>query len=207
MLTITLLQHASTYDRSYLFRCFSGNSTGIARALSFIMHSLLSHDQVFYKTSLSFALVNLKPILPGHVLVSPVRRIPRFHDLTPPEVADLFSTVQRVSRTIERVYKASALNIAIQDGEDAGQSVPHVHVHIIPRKKADLDDKGGSDAIYRMMDGEEGNIGRHLKESKDPNRRSNFPAVDADDKRRPRTEEEMKKEAEWLVEEMDTDGG
>jgi bis(5'-adenosyl)-triphosphatase len=160
---------------------------------------------VFYKTSLSFALVNIKPILPGHVLVSPLRRIPRFHDLSAPEVADLFSTVQRVSRTIERVYKASALNIAIQDGEDAGQSVPHVHVHIIPRNKGDLDHRGGSDAIYRMMDGEEGSIRRHIEEAADSKGRSNFPSVDSDDQRKPRTEEEMKKEAEWLAEETEKD--
>jgi bis(5'-adenosyl)-triphosphatase len=151
--------------------------------------------------------VNLKPILPGHVLVSPLRRAPRFNDLTPPEVADLFSTVQRVSRTIERVYKATALNIAIQDGEDAGQSVPHVHVHVIPRKKADLDDRGGSDAIYKMMDGEEGNIGGHMKEAERRAKRANeFPRVDADSARKARTEQEMRKEAEWLAEEMQKDG-
>ena len=159
--------------------------------------------QVFYKTSLSFALVNIKPILPGHVLVSPNRRIPRFRDLSLPEVADLFATVHRVSRTIERVYKASALNIAIQDGEDAGQSVPHVHVHIIPRKHADLDQRGGSDAVYRMMDGEEGDIGAHLEEVDKSKTRTMFP--DADDQRRPRTEEEMKEEARWLAEEIQKD--
>lgn len=154
---------------------------------------------------MSFALVNIKPILPGHVLVSPLRRIPRFHDLTPHEVADLFATVQRVSHTIERVYKASALNIAIQDGEDAGQSVPHVHVHIIPRKHKDLDHMGGSDAIYRMMDGEEGDVGAHLEDINKSKTRTTFPAPDADDQRRPRTQDEMKEEAEWLAEEIQKD--
>lgn len=174
-------------------------------AVPYSSRSLLNHAQVFYKTSLTFALVNIKPILPGHVLVSPLRRIPRFHELSTPEVADLFSTVQRVSRTIERVYKASALNIAIQDGEDAGQSVPHVHVHIIPRKKGDFDHRGGSDAVYRMMDGEEGNIRGQMEEAEESKRRSNFPAVDTDEQRKPRTEDEMKKEAEWLAEEMEKD--
>lgn len=159
---------------------------------------------MFYKSSLSFALVNIKPILPGHVLVSPLRRTPRFHDLTYPEVEDLFLVVQRVSRTIERVYKATALNIAIQDGEDAGQSVPHVHVHIVPRKKADLDDRGGSDVIYRMMDGEEGNIGGHLREAQDSKRRSTLHVLD-DSQRKPRSEEEMKREAELLAQEMEKD--
>lgn len=65
---------------------------------------------------------------------------------------------------IERVYGASSLNIAIQDGVDAGQSVPHVHAHVIPRQRRDLDHLGGTDAIYDMLDGEEGDVGRIQRE-------------------------------------------
>lgn len=156
---------------------------------------------MFYITRLSFALVNLKPLVPGHVLVCPIRRVPRFTDLTPNETADLFLTVRQVSRMIERLYQASSLNIAIQDGIDAGQSVPHVHTHIIPRKKSDLDDQGGSDAIYGMMNGPGGNIGRHQWEAMDA-RRASFPSVD-NDAREPRSMEEMRKEAETLAKEME----
>ncbi|KAF3480575.1 HIT domain-containing protein [Arthroderma uncinatum] len=162
--------------------------------------------QVFFITPLSFALVNIKPLLPGHVLVCPIRRTPRLSDLTPAETTNLFLTVRRVSRMVERVYQASSLNVAIQDGVDAGQSVPHVHAHIIPRKKADLDHKGGSDAIYGMMDGEDGDIGRFLAERKiameSKRSRSGFPAVD-NESREPRSDEEMRKEAEMLAEEME----
>lgn len=174
-------------------------------------------EQVFYQTPLSFALVNLKPILPGHVLVSPRRAVPRVSDLTPDETSDLFLTVRRVGRMIERVYGASSLNIAIQDGVDAGQSVPHVHTHIIPRRRADLDHKGGTDAIYEMLDGEEGDIGKIQREVMQKNggaegdgtsknkRRSNFPAVD-DESRAPRSEEEMAQEAANLAKEMEKEG-
>lgn len=156
--------------------------------------AFLVNAQVFHMTSLSFALVNLKPLLPGHVLVSPLRIVPRVSQLSPAEMTDLFLTVQRVSKTIERVYGASSMNIAVQDGVDAGQSVPHVHVHIIPRKHKDLDSRGGTDAIYDMMDGEEGDIGSHLRS------RSEFPSPDSD--RKPRTEEEMAHEADMLSKEM-----
>lgn len=103
---------------------------------------------------------------------------------------------------LERVYSATSLNIAIQDGADAGQSVPHVHCHIIPRKKADLDDRGGSDAIYGMMEGEEGDVGKHQREQ-EQNGRPQFPRVDADEDRKPRSKEDMQKEAEWLAGEME----
>ena len=88
----------------------------------------------------------------------------------------------------------------MQDGTDAGQSVLHVHTHIIPRKATDMDEKGGSDAIYGMLEGEEGDVGQHLKERQGV--RPKFPKVD-DTQRQPRTEEEMAKEAEILALEMD----
>lgn len=89
-------------------------------------------NQVFHvsQSQLSYALVNLKPLLPGHVLVCPTRCVPRLSQLSSEETADLFLAVKRVSRTMERIYNASSLNIAVQDGVDAGQSVPHVQVSL-----------------------------------------------------------------------------
>lgn len=155
--------------------------------------------QVFHLTPLSFALVNIKPLLPGHVLVSPRRVTPRLSDLSQAEISDLFLTVQRVGRMVERVYKAGSLNVAIQDGLDAGQSVPHVHTHVIPRRKADLDDRGGGDAIYQMLEGEGGDVGEHMKQR--DSARPQFSAVD-NDRREARSEQEVLKEAEWLAMEM-----
>ena len=161
---------------------------------------ILTLGQVFHITPHSFALVNIKPLLPGHVLVCPRRPIPRFSDLTQPEVTDLFLTVQRVSRVVEQVYGATGLNIAMQDGADAGQSVPHLHTHIVPRKRAELDDRGGSDAIYSMMDSDDGNVGRHLRDMCDD--RPQFPKVD-EGARQPRSQEEMAAEARNLAREME----
>ncbi|KAJ5599191.1 Histidine triad (HIT) protein [Penicillium hetheringtonii] len=136
--------------------------------------------QVFYLTPSTFALVNLKPILPGHVLVSPRRVVPEFQTLLPLK----------------------------QDGVNAGQSVPHVHCHIIPRKAADLDHRGGTDAIYDMLDGEEGDVGKVFREaaasSERAPTRTKFPVVDDKD-RKPRGPEEMKAEAEVLAKEMENE--
>lgn len=154
---------------------------------------------------MSFALVNLKPILPGHVLVSPRRVVPRVADLTAAETSDLFLTVRRVGRMVERIHGASSLNIAVQDGVNAGQSVPHVHCHIIPRKAADLDHRGGTDAIYDMLDGEEGDVGKVFRDAYNNSERAptrtKFPVVD-DKARKPRGPEEMRAEAQMLAREM-----
>jgi bis(5'-adenosyl)-triphosphatase len=138
--------------------------------------------------------------------------VPRFNDLSADEVQDLSLTIQRVSRMVERVFSASSLNIAIQDGIDAGQSVPHVHAHIIPRKKDDLEERGGTDAIYAMMESEDADLSKQLADKEraaaahlaKEERKGRFPAVD-NDSRKPRSDEEMQKEAEWLADEMARD--
>ncbi|SMQ50858.1 unnamed protein product [Zymoseptoria tritici ST99CH_1A5] len=155
-------------------------------------------SQVFHLTKHSFALVNLKPLLPGHILVSPLRVKPRLSDLTKDEISDLFLTVTRIQRTLKRVYKADAFNVAVQDGEAAGQSVPHVHCHVIPRTKGD---PGGDDKVHEWLEGEEGNVGNHQKEAEHGASRE-WPR---DEERKPRTKEEMDKEAAWLREELDKD--
>jgi bis(5'-adenosyl)-triphosphatase len=96
---------------------------------------------------------------------------------------------------VERVFEGTSLNIAIQDGAQAGQSVAHLHTHIIPRKRQDLPN---TDDIYKRMDGVEGNVGQYLSDAE----RGHFPAVDSDDSRPPRSMQEMAHEAQWLAEEM-----
>ncbi|KAL4935457.1 hypothetical protein BDV06DRAFT_234302 [Aspergillus oleicola] len=156
--------------------------------------------QVFHQSPLSIALVNLKPILPGHVLITPRRIVSRVSQLTPPETADLFLTVRRVGRMIERVYGATSLNIAIQDGTEAGQSVPHVHAHIIPRRKKDL---GSTDEVYDKLDGEEGDLSRGLKAQAEGREGRNRERLRVDDEERvARGPAEMEEEAVMLAREM-----
>ncbi|KAI3370528.1 hypothetical protein L3Q82_025290, partial [Scortum barcoo] len=79
------------------------------------------------------------------VLVCPLRTVERFRDLRPDEVADLFSTTQRVANLVEKHFNATSLTISIQDGPEAGQTVKHVHVHVLPRKVGDFE---RNDSIY-----------------------------------------------------------
>lgn len=172
----------------------------------------ITASQAFHvsPTSLSYALVNLRPLLPGHTLICPVQRTPRLSQLSDSETSDLFLTVKRVSAMLERVFKADALNVAVQDGVEAGQSVNHVHVHLIPRRRGDIEN---GDEIYEQMDGKEGNLGSvweeyellqtRRRQMEDSGQRDIEGGPDGDAKRVNRTEEEMRKEAEWLRWEME----
>ncbi|CAH8583552.1 unnamed protein product [Heterobilharzia americana] len=105
-------------------------------------------DCVFYQSELSFAFVNISPLVPGHILVCPIVCIPRFCQLTTAQIADLYMTVRRIAERLAEHHSATSLTISIQDGEDAGQSVPHVHVHVLPRKPNDFPE---NDNIYKAL--------------------------------------------------------
>ncbi|KAE8444514.1 hypothetical protein EG329_000498 [Mollisiaceae sp. DMI_Dod_QoI] len=166
-------------------------------------------DQVFYNTPLCYALVNIKPILPGHVLVIPYRAVRRLTDLIPEEVSDLFTTVQKVQKMLARNFfrgneatgkiEDGSFNIAIQDGPESGQTVAHLHCHIIPRTK---DSSGEGDGIYDRLQGEEGNVGGGLWDLQRPIPIGKFPKIEDID-RKSRSADDMNQEAAFLRKQME----
>ena len=111
----------------------------------------ISPSQIFYHstTQLTSAIVNLRPIVPGHVLVIPQRVVPKLSQLTTEEYDDLWRSVRIVQNALEKHYDAGGFNVAVQDGKEAGQSVPHVHVHILPRIKGDFE---RNDDVYDALE-------------------------------------------------------
>jgi histidine triad (HIT) family protein len=76
-----------------------------------------------------------RPLFPGHCLVVPRTHVETLVDLPPAEVAPLFSAVQRVAAAVESGLGAEGTFIAINNR--ISQSVPHLHVHVVPRRKKD----------------------------------------------------------------------
>ncbi|ERN20131.1 hypothetical protein AMTR_s00066p00069150 [Amborella trichopoda] len=108
------------------------------------------------------------------------REVKRFVDLTVEETSDLWLTAQKVGARLEAHYNASSLTFAVQDGPQAGQTVPHMHVHILPRKGGDFEK---NDEIYDAID---------MKEKELKNK------LDLDKDRKDRSLEEMAQEADEL---------
>lgn len=117
---------------------------------------LLLPSQIFYESAHALAVVNIRPVLPGHVLVISRRAVARFGALSAVEVADVWSTAQLVGRVVTRCHGGAAATYSMQDGAEAGQSVPHLHVHIVPRRARDLPH---NDQVYDLIEGSERELG------------------------------------------------
>ncbi|KAF4573295.1 hypothetical protein EYR40_003624 [Pleurotus pulmonarius] len=153
--------------------------------------------QAFYRSPLSFAIVNLKPIVPGHVLVIPTRVVTRMTDLTEAELSSLMHSVQAVGRVVERAYGADGLTVACQDGKAAGQTMPHVHFHILPRKLQGDRFSKNNDEVYPAIEQSEAELSTKY-ESNTPGPVMEGIKMDADEDRVARTLGEMEEEARWL---------
>ena len=77
------------------------------------------------------------PVSPGHTLVIPKRHVASFFEVTEVERADLVSLLAMARADLEREFQPAGYNVGINDGAAAGQTVPHLHIHLIPRYDGD----------------------------------------------------------------------
>lgn len=83
------------------------------------------------------------PVSPGHTLIIPKRHIVSFFELNHAEYADLWTILHTVKATLDTSHQPDAYNIGVNDGPAAGQTVPHLHLHLIPRFEGDTKDPRG----------------------------------------------------------------
>ncbi len=92
---------------------------------------------VVLDTASVMAFLDIRPIAIGHTLVMLKRHVPSILEMSQDELADLFGTASRVADAVQNAVEADTFNIEINDGPAAGQEIPHVHVHIVPRRHGD----------------------------------------------------------------------
>jgi histidine triad (HIT) family protein len=97
--------------------------------------------RIVHQTDEVCAFLDAQPLAPGHTLVVPTRAVARLADLDAAAHAALFDAVRTLTPRVEAAVEADAMTVGINDGPAAGQEVPHVHVHLIPRF---ADDGGAS---------------------------------------------------------------
>jgi diadenosine tetraphosphate (Ap4A) HIT family hydrolase len=84
------------------------------------------------------------PVSEGHALIIPHRHFPDYFDATDDEKAELWQLVDAAKKMIDETYSPDGYNIGINIGKHAGQSIPHLHIHLMPRYQGDVENpKGG----------------------------------------------------------------
>ncbi len=103
----------------------------------------LSRDRLVFEGELAIAFRDGFPVSPGHTLVIPRRHVASFFDTTPQEQAAMLKLLNLARIDLDHRHHPSAYNVGINDGHAAGQTVPHVHIHLIPRYAGDREDPRG----------------------------------------------------------------
>lgn len=100
--------------------------------------------KILKETSYSISFLDAFPLAKGHVLVIPKNHRQKIQDMSEKENSDLFFLVHSMISKVDSI--AGSTLLAVHNGQDAGQEIPHVHVHLVPRSK---DDSAG--AIHSMF--------------------------------------------------------
>lgn len=102
-----------------------------------------SEREIIASSSLSIAFFDGFPVSPGHALIIPKRHVSSFFDLSKEEQLDLLKLADEVKIIIEERFHPDGYNVGINVGEAAGQSIFHVHMHLIPRYHGDVSNPRG----------------------------------------------------------------
>lgn len=95
-------------------------------------------NEVVAQNNLAYAVYDRSPVTPGHALVIPYRHVANYFDTTQEEKIALLSLIDTVKAILDTQYQPSGYNIGANVGQDAGQTIMHVHIHLIPRYHGDM---------------------------------------------------------------------
>ncbi|MBK6287258.1 MAG: HIT domain-containing protein [Gammaproteobacteria bacterium] len=103
----------------------------------------LPANRLVQSNATAIAIRDAYPVSPGHSLIIPKRHIGSFFEVSSVERADLMALLASMRALLNAELNPEAYNIGINDGPQAGQTVPHMHMHLIPRFVGDVADPRG----------------------------------------------------------------
>ena len=109
-----------------------------------IFCELKHKEDIVYENDLVYSIYDSFPVTKGHLLIITKRHIQSYFDLTKDELLAIDEALKKGKEILEKLYKPSGYNIGVNDGSSAGQTIMHLHVHLIPRYDFDVENpKGG----------------------------------------------------------------
>lgn len=103
----------------------------------------LPSDRIVDQNDLAVVIRDGFPVSPGHTLVIPRRHVGSYFEITSEERSAMFALLDTAKSNLDREFSPDGYNIGINDGQAAGQTVMHLHMHIIPRYEGDVPDPRG----------------------------------------------------------------
>lgn len=103
----------------------------------------LPESRVLFRNDAAVAILDAYPVSQGHTLVIPLRHVASFFDATVEERDAMLALLDQAKLQLESEFSPAGYNIGINDGAAAGQTVGHLHVHLIPRYPGDRPDPRG----------------------------------------------------------------
>tara|TARA_B100000941_G_C28445838_1_gene522256 strand:- start:133 stop:507 length:375 start_codon:yes stop_codon:yes gene_type:complete len=104
----------------------------------------IDKSRIEIENDLALSFKDLYPVTEGHTLVIPKRRVQSFFELSSNEKKAMFELLESQKQDLQiKDKRITGFNIGINDGQDAGQTVMHCHIHLIPRRKGDMKDPRG----------------------------------------------------------------
>lgn len=102
-----------------------------------------SNGDVFLHNSLVYARCDAHPVTSGHLLLIPFRHVASFFETTQEERIALLHLLDEAKALLDKSHAPAGYNIGINVGEASGQTIAHVHLHLIPRYPGDVDNPRG----------------------------------------------------------------
>jgi diadenosine tetraphosphate (Ap4A) HIT family hydrolase len=104
----------------------------------------LSNSRLLADNEHAFVIADGYPVTDGHTLIIPKRHVASFFELTEQERSSMLALLDTAKAKLDQERQPAGYNIGINDGPAAGQTVPHCHMHLIPRyDEPDKDPRGG----------------------------------------------------------------
>lgn len=103
----------------------------------------LPRERLIYSDEMANIFADGYPVSPGHLLITPRCHYPTLFDVPAEEQRHLLSLINQAKDLIGQFHSPDGYNVGINNGAAAGQTVPHVHIHVIPRYDGDVEDPRG----------------------------------------------------------------
>jgi diadenosine tetraphosphate (Ap4A) HIT family hydrolase len=116
---------------------------GMGSSMCLFCDLVKNRESIIHENELACAFYDSFPVNPGHVLIVPKRHVNDFFGLSKEEKIAIDNVIMHMKNSLDNQFQPDGYNIGINNGEAAGQTIFHAHVHLIPRYRNDMEDPRG----------------------------------------------------------------